>query len=233
VTVAWDSYRNGNYDVYYRTSQPNGSWGDEKSLASSPRYEAYASLAYAPDGRLWVAYEEGSERWGKDWGADESSGIALYQGRAIRLVAVEPDGRLVRPRTDPGTVLAGLPSQKIDSPGRQEELMEWLSPSPDRWKNRNRSQATQPQEAPKNSYPRLAVDTSGRLWLAVRSAHPIWWNPLGTVWNEYVVSYESGQWTGPIWLSHSDNLLDNRPALVRFKHRRILINAGKVRRHGR
>ena len=136
VTVAWDSYRNGNYDIYYRTSQPNGSWIDEKSLANSPRYEAYASLAYAPGGRLWVAYEEGSERWGKDWGADESSGIALYQGRAIRLVAIEPDGRLVRPQVDPETVLPGLPSQKIDSAGRQEELTEWLAPNPDRWKNR-------------------------------------------------------------------------------------------------
>jgi hypothetical protein len=232
VTVAWDSYRNGNYDVFYRTARANGSWEAEKPLASSGRYEAYASLAYAPGGRLWAAYEEGSERWGKDWGADESSGIALYQGRAIRLVGVEPDGRLVGTRVDPGTVLPGLPSRQVDSTARQQELTAWLAPKPDAWKNRNRSQATQPQPAPKNSYPRLTVDNSGRIWLAARSAHPIWWNPLGTVWNEYVVSYSGGEWTGPIWLSHSDNLLDNRPALVSTRPGELtVIGSSDNRRH--
>jgi hypothetical protein len=42
----------------------------------------------------------------------------------------------------------------------------------------------------------------------------VWWNPLGTVWTEYVMSYDGSQWTGPVYLSHSDNLLDNRPALA-------------------
>jgi hypothetical protein len=214
VTVAWDSYRNGNYDIYLRTARPNGSWDAERALANSARYEAYPSLAYAPGGRLWIAYEEGSERWGKDWGAEESSGVALYQGRAIRLVGVEPDGRLVRPRVDPGSVLPGLPSRSAELAARQAELTEWLTPKPDAWKNRNRSAATQAQPAPKNSYPRVAADRSGRIWLAARSAHPIWWNPLGSVWSEYVLSYDGGEWTGPVWLSHSDNLLDNRPALV-------------------
>ncbi|MEX2262037.1 MAG: hypothetical protein WD696_08790 [Bryobacteraceae bacterium] len=232
VTVAWESYRNGSYDLYYRSGQPNGSWGAEKVLANSARYEAYPSLAYAPDGRLWAAYEEGSERWGKDWGADESSGIALYQGRAIRLVGIEPDGRMVRPSVDPGTVLPGQPSQRVDSTARQEELTAWLTPKPDAWKNRDRSRATQAQPAPKNSYPRLAVDGSGRLWLAARSAHPIWWNPLGTVWSEYVVSYNGDRWTGPVWLSHSDNLLDNRPALVSVKPGELtIVGASDNRRH--
>jgi hypothetical protein len=69
-------------------------------------------------------------------------------------------------------------------------------------------------QAPKNTSPRLQIDSSGRIWLALRSAHPIWWNPIGTVWSEYVISYDGAQWTGPIFLSHSDNVLDNRPALV-------------------
>src|SRR5207245_1856617 len=65
-----------------------------------------------------------------------------------------------------------------------------------------------------NSSPRLAIDKSGRLWLAYRSVTPVWWNPVGTVWTEYVMSYDGSQWTGPVYLAHSDNVLDNRPALA-------------------
>ena len=61
------------------------------------------------------------------------------------------------------------------------------------------------------------MDGSGRLWLAFRSATPTWWNPPGTVWTEHVVSYDGTRWTPPIYLHHSDNLLDNRPAIVSAK----------------
>jgi hypothetical protein len=61
------------------------------------------------------------------------------------------------------------------------------------------------------------VDESGRLWLAFRSAQPVFWNPNGTVWHELVISFDGRSWTGPILLSRSDNILDNRPAVVSRK----------------
>jgi hypothetical protein len=94
VTVAWDSYRNGNYDVFMRTAT-NGRWGAESPLAATARYEAHPSTAYDPSGRLWVAYEEGGMGWGKDFGAYDTGGIALYQGRAVRLVGIEANGSRV------------------------------------------------------------------------------------------------------------------------------------------
>jgi hypothetical protein len=36
-----------------------GEMGPETAVAASARYEAYASIAYNRDGRIWVAYEEG------------------------------------------------------------------------------------------------------------------------------------------------------------------------------
>src|SRR5262249_2800285 len=65
VSVAGDSYRNGNYDVFVRTATGPNAWGKETPLAASAAYEAYPSIAYDPAGTLWVAYEEGGERWGK------------------------------------------------------------------------------------------------------------------------------------------------------------------------
>ena len=82
--------------------------------------------------------------------------------------------------------------------------------NPEIVKARRESATPIPPAAPKNSSPRLTVDASGRLWLAVRSAHPVWWtNPLGTVWTEHVASFDGNAWTGPVFLAHTDNLLDN------------------------
>ena len=38
-----------------------------------------------PQSRLWVAYEASAEKWGKDWGVFEKSGVALYQGQSVRV----------------------------------------------------------------------------------------------------------------------------------------------------
>ena len=103
VTVAWDSYRNGNYDIFMRTATDANAWGKEIPAAASARYEAYPSIAYDTQGRLWMAYEEGAAAWGKNFGAYDTSGVAIYQGRAVRLRGFDarwPDRRTERrPRT--------------------------------------------------------------------------------------------------------------------------------------
>ncbi len=224
VTVAWDSYRNGNYDIFQRTAGGAGGWGPETAVAATPAYEAYPSLAYDPSGTLWVAHEEGGERWGKDFGAEESSGIALYQGRAIRLRGFTRDGRVVQAATDVGTALPGVPFvmsaaatpvvTSADVANRQSESEDWKKPATEDWKTRGDSRYTPNRQAPRNTMPRLVADSSGRLWLAIRSMHPVFWSAVGTVWTEYVAALSGSEWTGPIYIHHSDNLLDNRPALV-------------------
>jgi hypothetical protein len=223
VSVAWDSYRNGNYDVYVRTAAAAGSWGPEIPLAATARYEAYPSIAYDPAGTLWVAYEEGGENWGQDFGAYDTVGIALYQGRAVRLRGVDKAGRAVDADTDLGLALPGVPDRRVDSEDRQGSSIDWTVPNPEATKVRRPSATPLPKPAPKNSMPRLQVDSSGRLWLAVRSAQPIWWNQMGTVWSEHVASYDGKSWTGPVFLAHSDNLLDNRPTLVSAKPGELMV----------
>jgi hypothetical protein len=223
VTVAWDSYRNGDYDIFMRTAT-SGSWDKESAVAASARYEAYPSLAYDPAGRLWIAYEEGGERWGKDFGAYDTTGLALYQGRAIRLIGFDRDGRAVRPAADPGPAMPGVPILKADSRARQSDAGDqWMKPDTANSTERGDNRAARNVQAPKNTSPRLHIDSSGRVWLALRSSHPVWWNPIGTVWSEYVLSYDGARWTGPIFLSHSDNLLDNRPALVTPRAGELLV----------
>jgi hypothetical protein len=221
VTVAWDSYRNGNYDVYLRTASA-GSWGAETVVTATPRYEAYPSIAYDGSGRLWVAYEEGGRGWGKDFGAYNTEGMAVYQGRAIRIRGFEPDGRRIELSSDVGSVLPGMPRQRVNLMG-QQSTEESLDPKPDDAKNRAANQAAANLQNPRNTMPRLFVDASGRIWLAFRSQHPVWWTPIGTVYTEFVVTFDGSQWMKPVFITHSDNLLDNRPALASTKAGQLLI----------
>ena len=69
-----------------------------------------------------MAYEEGAERWGKDFGAHDTTGVALYQGRVIRIRGFEKDGRAIelpeplsirRPLNRPGTWPIGIPFRPL------------------------------------------------------------------------------------------------------------------------
>jgi len=114
-------------------------------------------------------------------------------------------------------VLPGQPAQRIDVKNRQADLTDWTQTRPNAWKERKASGTPIAPVSPKNTSPRLHIDASGRIWIAARSPHPITWNPIGTVWSEYVASYDGNAWTGPVFLGNSDNLLDNRPALISLK----------------
>jgi hypothetical protein len=65
--IAFDSYRNGDYDVFL-TSFDGKKVGASIPIATSKFYEAHASVACTPDGRVWVAWERGGWNWGKDQG---------------------------------------------------------------------------------------------------------------------------------------------------------------------
>jgi hypothetical protein len=231
VAIAWDSYRNGNYDVYVRTWSGNA-WGEEVPVAATARYEAYPSLAYDPGGRLWIAYEEGGRGWGKDFGAYATSGVSLYQGRLVRLRGLEPSGRLVALDASLDTALVGAPSLRADRPGSQAESGP-LDPNIGNALHRLPDvSAANYTGVAKNTLPRLVIDGSGRIWLAFRTPHPVWWNPIGSVWTENLVSFDGKQWTKPIFLNHTDNLLDNRPALVPIASGKLLIvNSSDGRRN--
>jgi hypothetical protein len=75
----------------------------------------------------------------------------------------------------------------------------------------------------KNTMPRLVIDGSGRIWLAFRTPHPTSWSLIGTVWSEYLVSFDGKDWTQSIFLNHTDNILDNRPALASVANGKLLV----------
>ncbi len=178
--VAFDSYRNGNYDVFL-ASNPTANEVKLVAVADSTRYEVRPSLAVDASGRAWLAYEERTDNWGKDFGVhDREAGTPLYRESAVRVRCVEGSKVL-----DAGDPVAALP---------------------------------QPDQR-MNSFPRLALDHSGRPWLLFQHRQENIWrdSPLpvvGAIWYEYATTLVGNDWATPRPVPRGENLLDNRPALV-------------------
>jgi hypothetical protein len=77
-----------------------------------------------------------------------------------------------------------------------------------------------PSERQRLSYPRISTDGAGALWLLFRR-HAL---KTGATerWVTYATYYSGDAWSGPILLPSSENLLDNRPALVPMKGNGLL-----------
>ncbi|MDP6544371.1 MAG: hypothetical protein QGH60_10295 [Phycisphaerae bacterium] len=107
--IVFDSYRGGNYDVYLAKVTPEGKTTISPIVATK-RYEARAHGAVSPDGKtLWVAYEDGPVRWGKDLGSEwRKTGGGLNYGRHLYLIAVDLATGKVTPAGDIAPLIPGL-----------------------------------------------------------------------------------------------------------------------------
>ncbi|MER3415217.1 MAG: hypothetical protein C4297_03265 [Gemmataceae bacterium] len=195
--VVFDQYRQGDYDVLLAdlSLDRSGSAGKTtvRPLAASSRFEARPSICADADGRLWVAYEEGPIKWGKDYGAfDSEDGNPLYNERHIRIVCVEPDGTLKEP-------VASLPMSRFDPPK--------MDSAPNR--------ARQFETTPRYAYPRIGIDGRGHLWLVYRQKFGTRYSTsCGSYWMSFARRLEGDHWSEAIELHHADGLLDHRPVLL-------------------
>lgn len=78
-----------------------------------------------------------------------------------------------------------------------------------------------PSRRQRLSFPRLAVDDKGKVWLLFRR-HPLA-SGAGERWVSYATYYDGDRWSPQVLLPHSDNLMDNRPALVTMKGSGLLV----------
>ena len=179
VAVAFDGYTAGNYDVSVRIFSGE-SFGDVIRVANSLEAETRPSLTYDNSGRLWIAYEQSPEDWGKDTGPTDNVGTRLYTGRSVA-VRVLAEGKLQQPVGNPADAF-----QPARGGGRGQKL----------------------------AVPQITTDSSGRVWLAVRSNRLGTRVGVGTTWFEHLAWYQGDVWSKEILCARTDNILDNRPALV-------------------
>ena len=206
IYVAWDSYENKNYDVFMQRFQA-GKPGAVIPIATSSGYETRPSLAVDRQDRAWIGYELGGPNWGKDFGKMVPVSSPSARGPKGK-PATEPLYDPGSGRPTPGGDGMGIPLYiartvvvKCYADGRL------LRPASD--------PAVRLNAMPRpKSFARLAVGGDGRLWLLFRH-HPLPGGG-GENWAEYAMAYDGRGWSEPRMLANSDNLLDNRPAMVPF-----------------
>ena len=99
IWVAYDSYKNGNYDVYLTGVRNGKITVPELAVAATGRFESRATVAVDAADRVWVAWEAGGANWGKDTGyniRDRQPGVRLGDVREARIAAYA-NGRLQSP----------------------------------------------------------------------------------------------------------------------------------------
>ncbi len=182
--IAWDTYHSGNYDVYLR-SLDGEELGEPIAIAVSPRFEARASVAVDGQDRVWVAFEDSDEGWGKDFG-DRWNGkqaVPMYVNKNV-LVRVW-DGSLKQPAAQP------------------------RAPNVDYHHDDPRVATSQRHRI---SIPSMAFDGAGRPWVHFRK-HPLQ-TGRGERWRSFAAYYDGREWSKPIALLASDHLLDRQPGIA-------------------
>ncbi len=202
IAIAWDTYDKGDYDVYLRRLRLQKSVVMDKPLAvaTTTNFEARPSVAFDAQGRLWIAYETGPRLWGKNFGTYDSSGSPLYGRQSVVVKCYRGDQPLVTAH-DPAELLANEAKTKISFP------------DPAVARNRQPNGFVVPPAGLSNSIPRLAVAPDGEVYLAYR-IEDVGRSTAGPIWFERVLWFDGDRWRGPVPTPHSDNFLDNRPALA-------------------
>ena len=198
LAIAWDTYQKGDFDVYVALRGADGKFGAAMPVAATLNFEARPSLAYDGDGALWIAWEQGDENWGKDFGPLKKFGVPIFMSGRTLGVKVLRNGRGWFTPPDVMKAMPGMP-RFGGRAGQQAPKATPLGP------------AARKQAAP--CFPRLATDARGRVWLALRGRPQGQWRvPVGPVFYEYVTRMDGDQWLPAMWLPRSNNALDNRPA---------------------
>ena len=212
VAIAWDTYDKGDYDVYFRRLKMGSSIQMEAPIpvAASRRFEARASIAYDKQNRLWVAYETSEEKWGKDQGPYAKVGVPLYRNHNVAVKCFQGAGAF-EPSADIASVMPYAATAQAANPANRKNTKKAAQPETPADEHET---AAPGQRMTLNSFPRLAIDPSGVVYVAFRTRLFPGRTPAGSVWLQQMVYYDGAAWKGPMEVQNADQWIDNRPAMA-------------------
>ncbi len=229
VAISWDTYDKGDYDVYLRRARFTDQIGldDPIAIAATVNFEARSSLAYDSQNRLWIAYEEAGSRWGKDFGAFDTTGIPLYGPHTIQVRCLIGND-LYTTNDDVANTLPGTSAGQLFLPTTRGTFP--TQPDPTLAQKRTANNGVGPAAGPRNTFPRLATDSDGTVYLAFRepaggglSLSNATGISVGSIWTGAIVYFDGSQWHGPAVLGDSDAVSDNRPSILAMGPGRLLM----------
>ena len=105
IWVVWATDRNGNYDIYYKTSYNYGSsWSGDTPLTTDPDFDENPSVIQASDGSIWVVWT--TDRHGNQYElyyANSSDCGSTWSENRLTSVNVDDIGPSIT-KTDEGTI---------------------------------------------------------------------------------------------------------------------------------
>ncbi len=194
VSIAWDAYRNGQYDIYLRLMGPGGGLGPEIRATESGRWDSTVDMIEDLDGNLWITWLRASNElsemnamrdvhvkfWdGEQWRFPNPPDI-LYDNKKFRRVE-----RFIG--DDPEVEFPRGYARNSGGPEDKEGRLTWYTV---------------------NWFPKLAVDGRNRVYVFYRGGEPMFPMMYGHV--DYRV-YEGDRWSEPRTLK-----LDREMNLVRI-----------------
>jgi hypothetical protein len=227
IAISWDTYDKGDYDVYVRRAHfTNNEVALDAPIpiAATLGFEARSTLAFDPQNRLWIAYEVSGPQWGKDYGLYDTTGVSLYHNHTIQVRCLVGNNLFSVADTtgDVPNAMPGGPNTQLFQPS----LAGPYGPQPDPSLALNRQPDadvgfTAKLDGPKNSHPRLAVDSAGTVYLSFRekagdglSQSVATGQTVGSIWISGLVYFDGAKWQGPGVLANTDAVGDNRPVLL-------------------
>ncbi|MBI5396080.1 MAG: hypothetical protein HZA91_12355 [Verrucomicrobia bacterium] len=111
IVVAWDTYRNGSFDIYLREFRDGKPLGPAMPVAASAEREAHASVAADSKGRVWITWDVSMAEWGKH----PTPTGTLHAWRRSEVACLE-NGRLARPAQPLMDALPVLGARWIEYP---------------------------------------------------------------------------------------------------------------------
>ena len=229
VAISWDTYDKGDYDVYVRRAHFANQIAFDAPIpvAATLNFEVRSTLAYDAQNRLWIAYEVSGPKWGKDWGLYDTTGIALYQNHTIQVRCLVGSD-LYATTDDVARVLPGAPAAELFEPSTPGPFA--AQPDPTIAQKRQAGNEVGPAAAPKNSFPHLATDSDGTVYLLFRelagnglSSSNGTGESIGSIWTSALVYFDGNQWHGPGVLAFTDAVSDNRPSMLPLGPGHLLI----------
>jgi Protein of unknown function (DUF3604) len=114
--ISWDGYVTGNYDVYLRSFDGRKA-GNMITITTESAAQFHTSVAVDDKDRVWVAWDEADQNWGKDFSrvsaAPGSRGLHYSRRLGLRVYA---NGRVQDPDGDLNAVLTGRMSRYAELP---------------------------------------------------------------------------------------------------------------------
>jgi hypothetical protein len=115
--ISWDSYQHGNYDVFLRSLDAAGKLGSTAAITTEPSAQFHTGIAIDREDRVWVAWDDGGDNWGKDFSTSSAApgSRGLHWKRSLGIRAFS-NGRIQEPSAKPDVHFTGRMTRYAELP---------------------------------------------------------------------------------------------------------------------